>query len=795
MSGKAPKKAKKPVSTTLGKAPSQNSETEHDVSNLQRPIETSVTGFRQVLALLETATDEVKGYVMHECGIMYECKVCRSIYRSLANFVLHKRCYCKERCGSIDYLGNAAAYQERVRTPSGKSNLGSPDIDRKKKIDTVIDKLVDRREVEALVKKITEEDLTGDDSNKIVKDMKDLEVAASLNNNVVLEKIDTNGAAMFQTVVQNGVEKSDEDVSDADLMKSEVMEVHGILENRDVVLGEDGKVSQYLTAAKLRENPLFPKSNLACGECDLRFTTRKTLIHHVKNQHNQSRIMYVCPTCKDAFANPWCVYRHLLKVHRMTNKQVRRMREQVHNSWIRRDEIKEKKTTDCVVVAEKSQENQWIDVMEAGNDLQMCGGCGKRFERRAALHSHSQMCAKRIALCNAIKEDGKKVAAAAAVAAAPEEKKPAPADEDAPRGASRRKPDVLRMYERKPLDDDDDDVIFVGEERVENGFAGFDLSNLSYNNPLRRRSAKRASDGDDVDGRHTKSTRTSCAGLVDRAAPYMDDERTRCRACESHFPSTRLLLRHMSGHFSWFRYQCAKCSYVSFARADCVAHARQLHRRDDDVVVPVPDWKTVLMSHDFKPLENRPDLSEVVVDLDEEDDVVPVPRLAVVVEDVDTCGLFAERVAPHEDDDDVDVGDDLHRLPEPPELAVMPADVSGAIKAVERREVGGVDEFEERAGPAACDWSDGSSDAEDFYYDIEHHNCDGAVADDAKGEFAENAVDPLDTTQRPSRIRTKARQDEDFLYYGGAKGCDAFQVPRAKGKAAKSTSGPLAKKK
>lgn len=37
-------------------------------------------------------------------------------------------------------------------------------------------------------------------------------------------------------------------------------------------------------------------------------------------------------------------------------------------------------------------------------DLQMCGGCGKRFERKAALHSHSQMCVKRIAVCNTIKE-------------------------------------------------------------------------------------------------------------------------------------------------------------------------------------------------------------------------------------------------------------------------------------------------------------------------------------------------------------------------------------------------------
>jgi hypothetical protein len=36
-------------------------------------------------------------------------------------------------------------------------------------------------------------------------------------------------------------------------------------------------------------------------------------------------------------------------------------------------------------------------------ELQMCGGCGRRFERRAALNSHSQICQKRIAVQNNIK--------------------------------------------------------------------------------------------------------------------------------------------------------------------------------------------------------------------------------------------------------------------------------------------------------------------------------------------------------------------------------------------------------
>lgn len=42
---------------------------------------------------------------------------------------------------------------------------------------------------------------------------------------------------------------------------------------------------------------------------------------------------------------------------------------------------------------------------ECDSDLKMCGGCGKRFERKAALHSHLQVCLKRSV---AIKEDNAK---------------------------------------------------------------------------------------------------------------------------------------------------------------------------------------------------------------------------------------------------------------------------------------------------------------------------------------------------------------------------------------------------
>lgn len=61
VSHKNQKKAKKPLETSLGKASTKPSE--DDLSHLRKPIVTSITGIKQLLSLLETATTEVS-YIM-----------------------------------------------------------------------------------------------------------------------------------------------------------------------------------------------------------------------------------------------------------------------------------------------------------------------------------------------------------------------------------------------------------------------------------------------------------------------------------------------------------------------------------------------------------------------------------------------------------------------------------------------------------------------------------------------------------------------------------------------------------
>lgn len=87
-----------------------------DVTILRKPVEISCSALGDVVGLLKTGTEEVcllqhysycratiitrhlflqvKQLLNHECDLIYECKVCKNLFRSLANFISHKRIYC-----------------------------------------------------------------------------------------------------------------------------------------------------------------------------------------------------------------------------------------------------------------------------------------------------------------------------------------------------------------------------------------------------------------------------------------------------------------------------------------------------------------------------------------------------------------------------------------------------------------------------------------------------------------------------------------------------------------------------
>ncbi|KAF5270330.1 hypothetical protein FQR65_LT05518 [Abscondita terminalis] len=399
-------KTKKSLQTTLGKAPACVNRDEIDLSHVQKPIDTSIFGLRDVLGLFTTATKEVQNYVTYECDIMYECRMCRTIFRSLANFVLHKRKYCRDlyrskKCGSTnENLGDTIIYM--VSDEEEKDVKNKDQNTNYEKTQEIGLKTRSQRNLGAILPRLIgnqESTLITDECvNDVLNDTKASN--PELRNNILLEKIHNSNSGVFQTAFAS----KDQDF---DYMKTEVMEIHNVLESNEAVIGPDGKiVTTYCDSnAEL-------KNNLTCTKCNEKFLTKKTLRCHVKYRHNDSKKIYKCTDCSDTFANTWGVFRHLYKAHRKTPAQVKKLRTQICNNLISKQEeselISNEESTNKVLGLQEQfdlENKQWINDLECNKDLQMCGGCGRKFERKAALNSHSHFCNKRIALCNSIKEN------------------------------------------------------------------------------------------------------------------------------------------------------------------------------------------------------------------------------------------------------------------------------------------------------------------------------------------------------------------------------------------------------
>ena len=54
---------------------------------------------------------QVRNYLLNECSVIYECKTCFNMFRSLANFISHKRSFCTSRLKDVRHVYHRDADQ------------------------------------------------------------------------------------------------------------------------------------------------------------------------------------------------------------------------------------------------------------------------------------------------------------------------------------------------------------------------------------------------------------------------------------------------------------------------------------------------------------------------------------------------------------------------------------------------------------------------------------------------------------------------------------------------------------
>lgn len=167
----------------------------------------------------------------NECDIIYECKVCRNIFRSLANFISHKRIYCKNSFSSslhFNFHNDGTGFSQDISTIIQAENdfISATKNGRtqEKDLSSIIERLVKRERANKLLKL---SDFYEQVNNKLTQD----EILQK-KHILQLDLVPDSSVAVYQTV---------KTVND-DSIKNEVIEIQDLLEKEKIVLGPDGKI-------------------------------------------------------------------------------------------------------------------------------------------------------------------------------------------------------------------------------------------------------------------------------------------------------------------------------------------------------------------------------------------------------------------------------------------------------------------------------------------------------------------------------------------------------------------------
>jgi len=324
-----------PGATRLAKGP--------DLSQLKPPIRTSLSGTKQIIHAMETGTGEIKNFLLNEINLMYECKVCFSVFRSLANLIAHKRTFCKGKYDAMLHL-----YQDKEGTDAAEMQTVIIDAE---PVECVVDQdkfnMAEYAPSYELLKTsgILQDIYSGPIINRLLP-------ANKSGLHKVVSKLKAKLDGTEETFYQN-MERNFEDPKPTQVVHLEPMyETENALVQSWKYYEEGETIGEQYRAWQEAEDA---KKRIKIGPNGQVTTTKETIklvtgpdgkTYSVKvpadafvevdceesEDEDAGYNKYPCPQCKKTFKNKIMkVYKHLVKVHDMTMQEAKAKKKTIEN--------------------------------------------------------------------------------------------------------------------------------------------------------------------------------------------------------------------------------------------------------------------------------------------------------------------------------------------------------------------------------------------------------------------------------------------------------------------------------
>ncbi|XP_017082267.2 zinc finger protein 800 [Drosophila eugracilis] len=555
-----------------------------DISLLQRPLRTAHTGFEEARRAYEDGTSEVRQLLSLECSLIYECKVCRNMFRSLANFISHKRVFCCVSARSA----NGSGYTDQNSTMIIQTGGGpSPqDIENMLRSRSTGCSPVPR-DVRPIRGSGGIRDLSGV-IERLRREKAQSQTRRSSPTVLQLESVPTSSQAVYQTIK----------VDQEDSIRTELDEVHRMLNPSETIVGPDGKA---LTTVKMErhggsdsgetgEQSISDETetSIFCETCNLTFQTHKTLELHIQKHHSSSSFVFQCPACSLTFLQAAAVIRHLSKDHKKPTRRIRMMRNTILKRRVQQGDIQPKGP--CRELKRLQLSDDVVgyvpEPLDASGEhrkiMSLCIYCEKSFERRAALSTHLLNCrAKQEALAKPA-PSVKKLKVKSNNSSLDADDEDPTASVDLPKSDPIKNEEITlnEIFNDLPQPNDSfaSGLHTVSLDQLNLGNESDSASDEASNTDEEHEATPEAgpesfADPEDVKGKTKKK----------RNVPVEKQLRCRCKICHKQFNALGNLRRHISMfHYRARRFGCNLCEYRAFRRYDIVNHLGFTHKIEGD---------------------------------------------------------------------------------------------------------------------------------------------------------------------------------------------------------------------